>query len=101
VLRDFFEGLPWTSLMPAPELLAAQPGESDPAQFVAVARAADGTVVIYTPCGGEIQLADASALPGPLQLIDPSTGRAITPAPPVSNTLTVPSDHDWLIVCGV
>ncbi|NPV08186.1 MAG: DUF4038 domain-containing protein [Anaerolineae bacterium] len=57
-LRSFFNGIEWWRLRPAPELLLAQPGGHDPAEFVAVGATAERDLVVaYLPRAGEIGLA--------------------------------------------
>lgn len=77
VLKRFFEGLPWTRLRPAPELLTAQPGADDPEEWQAVAATPErDCVVVYAPRGGRVAL-DVSVLPERMTAkhVDPLTGR--------------------------
>ncbi len=51
-VRSIFEGLHWTELRPAQEFVTDQPGEKDPAKFVACAATPDlKTFVFYYPPG--------------------------------------------------
>ena len=51
-LRTVFGRIPWAELRPAQDLLASQPGDADPAKFVAVAATPDRSrVLIYSPAG--------------------------------------------------
>lgn len=98
VMRDIFDRLPWTSLTPYPEALAEQPGDRDVAAFISAARAADGTVVCYTPRGGALRFSAGAALPPVVHRVDPRTG-AWTPLAELSGAaLHLPEGQDWLVV---
>jgi hypothetical protein len=98
VLRRIFDRLPWTRLMPAPGLLAEQPGEADPARFVAAAQASDGTMVIYSPAGGVVRFTGSVAGRTPMVLVDPRTGETEGPAPLHDGAVALPDEHDWLLI---
>ena len=67
LLKQFFETGPWQRLRPAQGLLLEQPGTEAPTEFVAAARADNGSwCVIYLPVGGTITL-DGKELPADLQ----------------------------------
>ncbi len=92
VLRGILERLPWTTLVPAPR--AVRQTSDDPQTFVAAARAADGTLVVYTPCGGTVACGDGD-FPHPVRRVDPRTGAVRT-----QPDLSCPEGQDWLLVCG-
>jgi hypothetical protein len=101
VMRQFFDGLPWWNLRPAPELMAEQPGDDNPTQFIAAAKTEEGTLaVIYIPTGGAVCLNTTSLQhPAVQQWFNPRTG-AWTSAGPVAETtctLTSPEDEDWVL----
>jgi hypothetical protein len=99
-LRNLIEGLPWWKLRPEPELLAEQPGRDDPAQFVAAARAGDGSAaLLYLPAGGTVKLAKSpQALGlGRAEWFDPRTGQR-RPAAAEGAALSAPDANDWLLV---
>jgi hypothetical protein len=101
VMRHFFEALDWWALRPAPEVLAAQPGEDDPTRFVAAAKRSDGkVVVIYTPEGGSLAL-NAGALPdGAVACwFNPRTGAwaEVGSLSEAGGDVQTPDDHDWVL----
>jgi hypothetical protein len=100
VLRGIFDRLDWPTLTPCRTLLARQPGDDDVKRFVAAARSADGTAVIYAPCGGALSLAPNAGLSGPLHIVDPRTGKWSTASEKPEKTVSLPDDQDWLVVCG-
>ncbi|OGV53003.1 MAG: hypothetical protein A2X45_17995 [Lentisphaerae bacterium GWF2_50_93] len=100
VMRSIFDRLPWTSLMPDQGILGKQPGQKNPEAFVAVAKAADGTLVIYSPKGGEVRLKAGRKISGPLRLVDPRTGKVSKVIDKVGRTIGFPDGRDWLAVCG-
>lgn len=93
-LRAFFDTLEWWRLRPAQHLLAAQPGESDPNRFIAVARGEKGgPVVVYTPTG------DAVRLTQPLtraRWYDPRRGGWLGAGDGAE--FTPPDGDDWLLL---
>ena len=98
VLRGFFERIGWTSLVPAQELLAEQPGEKDIGAFVVIARSAQGTTVCYAPLGGTVRLREGAGLPATFRRVDPRTGGWDAPEPVRGGVLTLPLGEDWLTV---
>ncbi|MFC1959686.1 DUF4038 domain-containing protein [Chloroflexota bacterium] len=101
LLSSFFSQFEWWALRPAPDLLADQPGATDPAKFIAAAQTMDGQwAVIYTPVGDTLPLtAWALASVEFAQWFNPRTGawRAAT----INNSgLTPPDELDWLLVLG-
>lgn len=71
-LKHFFEGLPWTHLYPAPEMLAEQPGEKNPNHWQAAAATHDRSVrVIYSPTADPVQLAEGED--AAWRALDPAT----------------------------
>jgi uncharacterized protein DUF4038/uncharacterized protein DUF5060/collagenase-like protein with putative collagen-binding domain len=56
-LHQFFKSIDWWTLLPAQEIVLNQPGQKDPAKFIAAAKSKDGALaVIYLPEGGEVKL---------------------------------------------
>jgi hypothetical protein len=94
-LRAFFESGPWTALRPAPQLLAEQPGESDPRRFVAVARTGAGNwTVAYLPMGGPVRF---TALPqGRTSWFNPRTGARLGARAESGTTFVAPTSEDWV-----
>ena len=56
-LHEFFKSIEWWKLVPAPEILTAQPGRKDASKFIAVAKSQAGDLaVVYLPEGGSVTL---------------------------------------------
>jgi len=100
VLRGIFERLAWTTLRPAQAVLAEQAGERDVRAFVAAARAANGTLVVYAPCGGTVRFASQARVDGPVRLVDPRTGESRVLSDAAGEAVQTPDTRDWLIICG-
>ncbi len=100
-LAALFGSLDWPRLTPAPELLAAQPGEEDVRRTIAAARTPEGDLaLIYLPEGGEVRLR-----PGLLRAglgaawFDPRTGERLAAAQAADGLRFVaPGSEDWLLV---
>ena len=103
-LASFMAEIQWWRLLPAPQMLARQPGEADPKKFVAVAQAEDGSfAVAYLPVGGTVELRTES-LKGAAaaRWYDPRDGKwtdAGAAAPSVCK-FTAPSEDDWVLWIG-
>jgi hypothetical protein len=107
VLRAFFEVMPWWTLRPAPEMLAAQPGTDDPASFIAAAKTQDGQqAIVYLPKGGAVHLDLQTLPPSPVvRWFDPRGGHwteesALSDAVNggAVGMVTAPDEQDWLLV---
>lgn len=97
VLRRIMARLEWWRLRPAIELLAVQPGETEPRQWIAAAATADRDLaVLYLPTGGEVRLNTGGTLHA--EWVDPRTGAA-TDAGAVTASMTAPDGQDWLLIC--
>jgi hypothetical protein len=103
VLRALFDGLPWWTLRPAPEVVLNQTDSaSNPLPFIAVARSEDGSLaVIYMPIGGELRL-DPALLPpgGQARWFDPRTGATTDAATTRERDALVtapPDTQDWVL----
>lgn len=98
LVRELFESLDWTSLLPAPSLLRNQPGARKVEAFIAVSQAANGTIVAYTPLGGPVQFKPELKLPPVRHLVDPATG-ACHPLEACSlNEFLTPEETDSLLI---
>jgi len=75
-LRHLFSTFEWWRLRPAQELIAEQPGKSDPTKFIAAAKTEAGDLaVIYTPVGGSISVDFSQlALPVKIKWYNPAEG---------------------------
>lgn len=105
-LRKFFDEAIWSELLPAPEMLAEQPGDEDPERTVAAARHRDARLAAcYLPHGGEVRLrARAVVGPASARWFDPREGRyAKAPDydPEIENVYRAPDDLDWALVLEV
>ena len=103
LLRQLFESLPWPDLRPAPDLLADQPGDDNPWQFVAAAQTQDRTAtVVYAPEGATITLrAGRITRPAIARWFNPRDGKFGKPlelAPNGSQTFKSPNFRDWVLV---
>ncbi len=103
-LRALFESLEWWLLRPAQDLLAEQPGATDPHRFVAAARAQDGEwAMLYLPVGGKIAVRTESlANPRVARWFNPRDGTwvgelAVTEA---VQTFQTPDPEDWVLWIG-
>ncbi|TKJ35325.1 MAG: hypothetical protein CEE38_15990 [Planctomycetes bacterium B3_Pla] len=64
-LHQFFKSIEWWELVPAPELLAQQPGRKDASKFIAAARSKAGDLAVaYLPEGGSVTLKTESLRKG-------------------------------------
>lgn len=104
LLRDLFDAVGWWTLEPAPERLVGQPGDQDPAAFVAVSRSkSSGALLLYTPVGQPL-IVDTQGLPAnaELQWFNPRTG-GWTAGGAVSADrarITPPDNQDWVAWLG-
>jgi hypothetical protein len=97
-LYNFFSGIAWWTLRPAPTLLVNQPGEADVKRFVTASQSESGDLaVIYIPGDREITLKLdrlKNSIAG--QWFNPRTGQR-TPASHSNGTFTTPDEGDWLL----
>lgn len=94
-LHDLFASLPWTQLRPAPDVLAAQPGNENPQKFIPAAATQDrGVCVVYVPDGGEVALKD---IPARAELFNPRTGERFGVVERAA-TIKMPDAEDWVLI---
>ncbi|MEO2091356.1 MAG: DUF4038 domain-containing protein, partial [Gemmataceae bacterium] len=95
-VRAVFESVKWTELRPAPHLLAEQPGEKDPAKFVACAATPNEmTLVYYTPVGGTVPVKPFPHKREPaIEWFNPRTGEKKAG----DDKYKTPDDQDWVLV---
>jgi hypothetical protein len=98
-LADLMDSLPWHRLRPAPQLLAVQPGEQDPASFIAAAATEDARAcVIYLPAGGEVALASGPAEHGATaEWFNPRTGERWPARSASPDRYSAPDGQDWVL----
>jgi hypothetical protein len=101
-LTDFFTGIAWWTLIPAPHLLLHQPGEEDVHHHILLSASADYNVIVaYTPAGKEIVLSDASGAEHIATWLDPRTGArqaASAQEGETGRTFRTADSQDWLLV---
>jgi len=106
VLVELLGTLPWTTMLPAPDLLAEQPGREDARRMVVAARTEDGAAaLIYTPAEGSLMLRLAGLrLPLQATWVDPRTGERHAAGVieeevgEVDRRLDTPGPGDWVLV---
>ncbi len=95
-VRTLMDEVKWTTLRPASGLVQVQPGEKDPAKFIASASTTDGnTLVFYTPVGGAIQVTNFKQNREPvIEWFNPRTGEK----KPGDDKYKTPDDGDWILI---
>jgi hypothetical protein len=98
-----FGAIDWWRLLPAQELLAAQPGDADKQRFIAAARAdGDDLAVFYTPHGDPVMLRKDVLRPGlSAGWHDPRTGAHSVATPTDAGEalrFQPPGEGDWLLI---
>jgi hypothetical protein len=88
-VRAVFESVKWTELRPAQHMVKTQPGDKDPALFVACAASPDGKdVVVYVPMGAtSVELLPVNAGPKGSKMFNPSTGEELVFGPTWNNAV--------------
>jgi hypothetical protein len=97
-LKALFATLNWWRLRPAQALLESQPGETEPAHFVALAVSDDGAVSLaYLPRGGSVRIRSDRA--GRSRWFNPATGRWTGIRRFLSGTteFLAPNSDDWVL----
>ena len=100
-LADFFESIEWWRLIPAPELLLAQPGNQAKRHFVTISKSAENDLIVaYVPEDREIAL-NLTSLPDDLSAVwfDPCSGSR-KPAALAGGHFTTPAPGDWVLLLG-
>ena len=100
-LADLFESIEWWRLIPAPDLLADQPGDHDKGRYVTAAKSPeDDLIIVYIPQDRDIEL-NLIHSPDDLSAVwfDPRTG-ARQPAAVSGNHFTTPAAGDWVLLLG-
>lgn len=88
-------------MRPAPGLLGKQPGEREPAKFIAVAATGDrDTLVAYLPEGGEIVVDAAKLKTMRSEVLNPWTGERTGIAAREPGCFVLPSGEDWVLVAS-
>jgi hypothetical protein len=100
-LADLLESIEWWRLIPAPDLLAHQPGDHDKGRYVSAAKSPEeDLIVVYIPQDRDIEL-NLTHLPDDLSAVwfDPRTG-ARQPATVGGSHFTTPAAGDWVLLLG-
>lgn len=99
-IAELMDTLPWTTFMPAPELLAEQPGYEDARHTVVASRGESGRLgVVYVPRGSRLRLALDPMAPLPRAAwFDPRTGERISTSVPSDGTIGTPDGEDWVLL---
>jgi len=101
IAAGLLRSINWWELRPAPELLAVQPGEDDPAKFQSAAMTISADVaLIYLPEGGEATLSSEAAVAGftKASWFNPRTGERQEISFAKEGTYRAPDEGDWLLV---
>jgi len=97
-LAALFASFDWWRLRPARDLLAEQPGKTDPRRYITIARTDDDRVTVaYVPMGDTVRLADATRTRA--RWFNPRAGlwtAAIADA--AGRNFAPPNDRDWVLV---
>ena len=99
-IAALFGSLDWPRLVPAPEIVAVQPGEQDVQRFIAAAKTPDGDLaVVYVPEDRCLALRLGALQPGlSAQWFDPTTGARH--AASLEATMETPGPGDWVLVAS-
>jgi hypothetical protein len=100
-LHQFFKGIPWWRLAPAPELVIDQPSRKDAARFIAAAASAGGDLaVVYLPEGGAVKLKTETLATGlAARWFHPRTGGWLDAGEVKGSpqTFEPPDRNDWVL----
>ncbi len=101
-LKDFFETLKWWDLRPAQELLEAQPGERNAAEFVAVALAeTEKWGVAYFPVGQTVRIrTNKFGNAAVVRWFNPRNGNWEGKPTAFTGELATPDNLDWVAWVG-
>jgi hypothetical protein len=99
-IAALFGAIEWWRLRPAPELLAAQPGDADPGRFIAAARSATGDLaLVYVPEDRQVELHGTELSPNlAARWFNPRDGEWMPADSDGAGTYATPGDEDWVLV---
>ena len=101
-LARFIQQLPWWTLRPAPELLAEQPGDRVPDEFVSVVKSEDHrTILVYLPGPVRARIRLPLRQPYARRTFDPVAGEYLPGSRTASDPLLdlpSPLPHDAVVV---
>lgn len=99
-LAELIDSLPWWTFLPAPELIADQPGAEDPRLTVIASRGDDGRLgIVYIPRGSQLLL-DRRFIPesGQAEWFDPRTGERQPATIATDGAVQAPDGEDWVLL---
>ena len=98
-VAELFTGIDWWRLRPAQGLVATQPGDDDPAHFIAAAATEEGDLaVFYLPVGGVVEIEDGRLDDGLGAVwFDPRDGSTQPAEPTAPGAYTAPTTEDWVL----
>src|SRR5206468_12403852 len=101
-LVDFFAGIDWWRLRPAPVAVVNNPGAQSPAKYIAAAKSDErDLMVVYVPEDRTVEIRlDAMPTSPEVTWISPSTGKKSTMVGVVtanSCQFPTPSEGDWIL----
>jgi hypothetical protein len=98
-LAELMDSLPWWTFVPAPELLATQPGKDDPRLTVIASRGDGGRLgLVYIPRGSKARLNLGSPASVQATWIDPPSGARQAATVSNDGPVTTPDGEDWLLL---
>jgi len=101
-LHQFFASIDWWRLVPAPGILAEQPGKKDASKFIAAARSKKGDLaVVYLPEGGPVRIkTDTLNRALSARWFHPRTGGHLDAGKIGGSvqTFTPPDHDDWMLL---
>ncbi len=97
MMRNILDTIEWQTLLPCPEIIISNPGDSDINRFVVASQNAKGVVVIYSPDGGEIAFKD-NALSGNAKILNPFNGEVMKEILLVDGKIELEAGRDYLII---
>ena len=99
-IADLMASLPWWTLLPAPGLLAEQPGAADPRHIVAAARGDEGRLgLVYVPRGSALRLAVPVVRAAPTATwVDPRSGGRRPATIGGDGAVPAPDGEDWVLL---
>lgn len=96
-LAELMASLPWTTFIPAPELLAEQPGLADARLTVVASRGEGGYGMVYVPRGSRVTLsADVLSDQVRATWFDPRTGTRRQAH--LAAAMELPDGEDWVLL---
>jgi hypothetical protein len=99
-LAELMDSVPWWTFMPAPELLADQPGRDDPRLAVVAARGDGGRLgIVYVPRGSRLRLNVQAIGEHPRGTwVDPRTESRAAVELASDGVAALPDGEDWVLL---